>query len=72
MLENQVDYDSDVEALVVGRNDYAILVLFLSFVLHLVRHIFRRVFATVVPSSLTREISRRVYKKNTFMSKYRD
>jgi|APAra0007618328_1042625.scaffolds.fasta_scaffold02811_7 hypothetical protein len=51
MLENQVDYDSDVEALVVGRNDYAILVLLLSFGLHLVRHLFRRVLVTVVPSS---------------------
>lgn len=38
MLENEVDYKSDIEALVVCRNDYAILVLFLSFTLLLFRH----------------------------------
>lgn len=38
MLENEVDYKSDIEALVVCRNDYAILVLLLSFTLLLFRH----------------------------------
>ena len=38
MLENEVDDESDIEALVVGRNDYAILVLSLSFPLLLLRH----------------------------------
>ena len=43
MLEDEVDDEGDIEALVVGRNDYAILVLSISFPLLLLRHISRSI-----------------------------